>query len=82
MAVDLRSNGGRRIARTLIARADVFLHNTAPDVVERLGLDADTLRAADPRLVVVTISGYGTSGPRRDRKAYDMLIQAESEWSR
>jgi formyl-CoA transferase len=56
----------------------VFLHNTAPGVVERLGLDADTLRAANPRLVVVTISGYGTSGPRRDRKAYDMLVQAES----
>ncbi|MEU7816345.1 CoA transferase [Pseudonocardia sp. NPDC049154] len=78
LAVDLKSNRGRRIARALIARADVFLHNTAPDVVERLGLDADTLRAADPRLVVVTISGHGTSGPRRDRKAYDMLIQAES----
>ena len=78
IAIDLKSDRGLRIARTLIARADVFLHNTAPGVVERLSLDADTLRAADPRLVVVTISGYGTSGPRRDRKAYDMLVQAES----
>lgn len=78
IALDLKSPHGQQIARTLIARADVFLHNTAPGVVERLGLDADTLRAADPRLVVVTISGYGTSGPRRDRKAYDMLVQAES----
>jgi itaconate CoA-transferase len=60
------------------SRADVFLHNTAPGVVERLGLDGPTLRRADPRLVVVNISGYGTSGPRKDRKAYDMLIQAES----
>jgi CoA-transferase family III len=69
---------GLRIARALIARADVFLHNTAPGVVERLGLDAETLRTADPRLVVVNISGYGSSGPLRDRKAYDMLVQAES----
>lgn len=78
LAVDLKSARGHRIARELIARADVFLHNTAPGALERLGLDADTLRAADPRLVVVNISGYGNSGPRQDRKAYDMLIQAES----
>lgn len=78
LALDLKSESGRAVANTLIGRADVFLHNTAPGVVERLGLDAETLRARDPRLVVVNISGYGTSGPRRDRKAYDMLIQAES----
>jgi crotonobetainyl-CoA:carnitine CoA-transferase CaiB-like acyl-CoA transferase len=78
LAVDLKSARGRRTAAELISRADVFLHNTAPGVVERLGLDGDTLRATDPRLVVVNISGYGTGGPLRDRKAYDMLIQAES----
>nr|WP_222132394.1 CaiB/BaiF CoA-transferase family protein [Pseudonocardia sp. C8] len=78
LAVDLKSAPGIRVVRELIGRSDVFLHNTAPGVVERLGLDADTLRAADPRLVVVNISGYGSSGPRRDRKAYDMLVQAES----
>lgn len=78
LAVDLKSEHGIRIVRELIARSDVFLHNTAPGAVDRLGLDADTLRAADPRLVVVNISGYGTSGPRTDRKAYDMLVQAEA----
>lgn len=78
LALDLKSTRGRRIIGELIGRADVFLHNTAPGVVERLGLDAETLRAANPRLVVANISGYGTSGPRKDRKAYDMLIQAES----
>jgi crotonobetainyl-CoA:carnitine CoA-transferase CaiB-like acyl-CoA transferase len=78
LAVDLKSERGIRIVRELIARSDVFLHNTAPGVVDRLGLDADTLRDTDPRLVVVNISGYGTSGPRTDRKAYDMLVQAES----
>ncbi|MBP2364581.1 CaiB/BaiF CoA transferase family protein [Pseudonocardia parietis] len=78
LAVDLKSERGIRVVRELIARSDVFLHNTAPGAVDRLGLDADTLRAADPRLVVVNISGYGTSGPRTDRKAYDMLVQAEA----
>ena len=78
LAIDLKSAHGLSVARSLLARADVFLHNTAPGVVERLGLDAETLRAANPGLVVVNISGYGTAGPLRDRKAYDMLIQAES----
>ena len=78
LAVDLKSDHGRAVVAALIARADVFLHNTGPGVVGRLGLDGPTLRAADPRLVVVNISGYGTAGPRRDRKAYYMLVQAES----
>jgi crotonobetainyl-CoA:carnitine CoA-transferase CaiB-like acyl-CoA transferase len=78
VAVDLKSHDGLDIVRSLIARADVFLQNAAPGAVERLGLDADTLRASHPELVVVNISGYGTHGPMRDRKAYDMLVQAES----
>ena len=76
--IDLKSPDGLRFARALVARADVFLHNTAPGAVERLGLDGETLRATHPRLVVVNISGYGSAGPRKDRKAYDMLVQAES----
>jgi itaconate CoA-transferase len=76
--VDLKSPDGQRLVRALLARADVFLHNTAPGVVERLGLDGETLRAAHPRLIVLNISGYGAAGPRKDRKAYDMLVQAES----
>jgi formyl-CoA transferase len=78
LAVDLKSDHGRQVVAALLARADVFLHNTAPGAVARLGLDGANLRAADPRLVVLNISGYGTAGPRRDRKAYDMLVQAES----
>ncbi|GAA2849408.1 CaiB/BaiF CoA-transferase family protein [Pseudonocardia halophobica] len=76
--VDLRSGTGREVVERLLARADVFLHNTAPGVLDRLGLGVESLAAAHPRLVVVTISGYGGGGPRRDRKAYDMLVQAES----
>jgi crotonobetainyl-CoA:carnitine CoA-transferase CaiB-like acyl-CoA transferase len=78
VALDLKSGPGLAAARSLVAKADVFVQNSAPGAAGRLGLDAETLRAANPRLVVVNISGYGTDGPRRDRKAYDMLIQAES----
>lgn len=78
VALDLKTDDGLAAARRLIASADVFVQNSAPGATERLGLDADTLRAAHPGLVAVNISGYGTAGPRRDRKAYDMLIQAEA----
>ncbi|MFV2198956.1 CaiB/BaiF CoA transferase family protein [Nocardiopsis sp. LOL_012] len=78
LCVDLKSERGRRVAEALIDRADVFLQNSAPGATARLGLDAETLRARNPRLVVVDISGYGTAGPKAARKAYDMLIQAES----
>lgn len=78
VCVDLKTPAGREFAAALIGSADVFIQNAAPGVVDRLGLDAETLRAENPSLIVVNISGYGTSGPRRDRKAYDMLVQAES----
>ncbi len=78
VALDLKSDDGRAVVRSLITGADVFLQNFAPGAAARLGFVAETLRAAHPRLVVVNMSGYGTDGPRRDRKAYDMLIQAET----
>nr|WP_252975872.1 CoA transferase [Janibacter melonis] len=54
------------------------MQNLAPGAAERLGLGGQQLRERDERLVVVNLSGYGSSGPRADRKAYDMLVQAES----
>lgn len=78
VALDLKSEDGRAAARALVAGADVFLQNLAPGAADRLGLGAAALRAERPGLVVVNMSGYGTAGPRRDRKAYDMLIQAET----
>ncbi|MER7559294.1 CaiB/BaiF CoA-transferase family protein [Nocardioides sp. NPDC126508] len=78
VALDLKSPDGAELARELVARADVFLQNAAPGAAERLGLGAEELSARHPRLIVAGISGYGTGGPLRDRKAYDMLIQAES----
>jgi crotonobetainyl-CoA:carnitine CoA-transferase CaiB-like acyl-CoA transferase len=78
VALDLKSTEGVALAQRLVARADVFLQNAAPGAAERLGLGAEELAARHPRLVVAGISGYGTGGALRDRKAYDMLIQAES----
>jgi itaconate CoA-transferase len=75
IAVDLRTAAGRDVLLGLIARADVFVQNLAPGAASRLGL-AD-LRAGRPELVVVDMSGYGP-GPYADRKAYDMLVQAEA----
>ncbi|MGQ0572685.1 MAG: CaiB/BaiF CoA transferase family protein [Pseudonocardia sp.] len=62
----------------LLERVDVFVQNFAPGAAERLGLGADALRARFPRLITCSISGYGPSGPYRDAKAYDLLIQAEA----
>ncbi|MDV8002613.1 CaiB/BaiF CoA-transferase family protein [Rhodococcus sp. IEGM 1408] len=76
--LDLASEHGRRIALDLADRADVVLSNLAPGAMERLGLGAAALRERNDDLVVVTISGYGDGGPYSDRKAYDMLVQAES----
>src|SRR6185312_4258829 len=65
------------VLATLLARADVFVHNLAPGATERMGLATATLRARHPRLIVCCVSGYGTTGPYAAKKAYDMLIQAE-----
>ncbi|MET7772707.1 CaiB/BaiF CoA-transferase family protein [Nocardia sp. NPDC005366] len=78
IALDLKDERGLEVLRQLIARADVFIQNLAPGAAQRLGLGADELRRDHPGLIVVNISGYGTDGPHRDRKAYDMLIQAET----
>lgn len=78
VALDLKDPAGVDVVHRLLAGADVFVQNAAPGVVERLGLGGEDLAAAYPQLVVVNISGYGTAGPFRDRKAYDMLVQAET----
>jgi itaconate CoA-transferase len=78
LTLDVKHPDAPRILDRLLARADVFVQNLAPGAAERLGLGAATLRARDPRLIVCDISGYGASGPSRDRKAYDLLIQAEA----
>lgn len=78
LTLDLKRPEAGDVLRRLLARADVFLHNLAPGAMSRLGFAAQTLRAAHPRLVTCGISGYGTSGPYRDKKAYDLLVQSEA----
>ncbi|OZC62861.1 formyl-CoA transferase [Rhodococcus sp. 06-621-2] len=78
LAVDLKTSQGRAVVLELIGTADVFIQNLAPGAAARLGFGSDELRAARPELVVVNMSGFGNGGPMRDRKSYDMLIQAES----
>jgi itaconate CoA-transferase len=78
LTLDLKRVEAVEVVRRLLARSDVFLHNLAPGAVDRLGLSSSTLRASHPRLVTCAISGYGSSGPYRDRKAYDLLVQSEA----
>jgi crotonobetainyl-CoA:carnitine CoA-transferase CaiB-like acyl-CoA transferase len=78
IVLDLKCDEDRAAFGKLIARADIFIHNLAPGSVERLGWGFDALKVVHPRLIWCSISGYGPDGPYRDKKAYDLLIQAES----
>ena len=78
LTLDLKDPAGLAALRKLIATADVFVQNLAPGAAARMGLDAATLHADHPGLILCNISGYGPDGPHRDRKAYDLLIQAEA----
>ena len=78
LTLDLKQAEGLAIAERLIAGADVVVQNFAPGAFERLGLGVDALRRRHPRLVVASLTGYGEEGPYRDRKAYDLLLQAEA----
>ncbi|MDQ7907437.1 CaiB/BaiF CoA-transferase family protein [Phytohabitans sp. ZYX-F-186] len=76
--LDLKDARDRALLDRLIDAADVFVQNLLPGAVDRLGLDAGTLRARRPQLIHCSISGYGPDGPYRGRKAYDLLIQCET----
>ena len=78
LALDLTKPEDSELLASLIAGADVVLHNVSPEAARRRGLDAPTLRAARPDLIVCAISGYGEGGPRSEDKAYDLAIQAEA----
>ncbi|MBA2691456.1 MAG: CoA transferase [Rubrobacter sp.] len=78
LALDLKEEESREILGRLIESSDVFVQNLAPGAAERLGFGASELRQKYPRLVTCGVSGYGDSGPYRDRKAYDLLVQCEA----
>lgn len=78
LALDLKHAKAGEIMDKLLAQADVLVQNLAPGAAARMGLSFEALHAKYPRLIVCDISGYGDSGPYRDKKAYDLLIQSES----
>jgi itaconate CoA-transferase len=78
LTLDLKQDGAKEVLSRLIEGADVFVQNLAPGATGRLGFGAETLRERDPRLIVCDVSGYGSSGPYRDKKAYDLLVQCEA----
>ena len=78
IALDLKAPDGAAVLRELVAGADVFLQNYRPGVAARLGVDYESLRAINPAIVYVSISGYGEDGPYRDRPGQDLLLQAMS----
>src|SRR5215208_6352763 len=78
LTLDLKHARGQEIAARLVAGADVVVQNFAPGALDRLGLGVDQVRAAHPRLIACSLTGYGEDGPYRDRKAYDLLLQGET----
>ena len=76
IAIDMKTVRGRELVRALAERADVLVENYRPGVLERLGLGYDVLSAANPGLVMVRISGYGQTGPYRERPGYGAICEA------
>ena len=76
VAVDLKEPAGAELVRELAAVSDVFVENFTPGLIGRFGLDYETLREINPRLVYCSISAYGQDGPYRDRPGYDMVLSA------
>jgi itaconate CoA-transferase len=78
ITANIKNEDDRALLQRIISKADVFVQNLAPGAAERAGLGSEQLRQNNPRLISVDISGYGESGPYRDMKAYDLLVQSES----
>jgi crotonobetainyl-CoA:carnitine CoA-transferase CaiB-like acyl-CoA transferase len=78
IALDLKAGAAREVAWRLVARSDVVIQNLRPGVMARFGLGPAEVRARHPRIVYLSISGFGSSGPSRDRPGYDIAAQAES----
>jgi itaconate CoA-transferase len=78
LSLDLKKPQGREVLHDLLDLCDVFVHNMSPQAARRAGVDTASLRSRHERLIPCAISGYGESGPRRDAKAYDLLVQGET----
>ncbi|MGA0840835.1 MAG: CaiB/BaiF CoA transferase family protein [Pseudomonadales bacterium] len=77
ISIDLRAPGARALVLDLARQADILIENYRPDVMPRLGLGWDVLHAANPRLIMLSISGFGRGGPESERPAYAPVIHAE-----
>lgn len=77
ICVDLRAPGARELVLELASRADILVENFRPDVMPRLGLGYEVLKAANPRLIMLSISGFGQGGPESRRPAYAPIVHAE-----
>ena len=78
ICLDIKNPGDASLLRRMLNEADVFIQNLAPGAAARAGFDSVDLRAANSKLITVDITGYGESGPYRNMKAYDLLVQCES----
>ena len=78
VTLNLKDPRGADLLRRLVCDADVLVENFRPGVMDRLGLGAEALRAENPRLIYAAISGFGQSGPWKDRPAYDQIVQGVS----
>lgn len=78
LALDLKDKKDLEALKKIVAKADVLVQNLAPGATERMGLGFEQLKQQHPKLIVCDISGYGSTGPYKDKKAYDLLIQSES----
>jgi itaconate CoA-transferase len=78
LELDIKNDADLALLHNILSRADVFIQNLAPGAVEKIGLGSKTLLEKYPQLVICEISGYGNSGPYKEMKAYDLLVQAES----
>jgi itaconate CoA-transferase len=77
VTLDLKRPEAALILERLLERADVFVQNLAPGATDRLGLGSEALRARYPRLIVCNVSGFGSTGPYAEKKAYDLIVQSE-----
>ncbi|WP_431857659.1 CaiB/BaiF CoA transferase family protein [Azospirillum sp.] len=75
LSLNLKTPEGKAVLRRLVSTADVVVENYRPDVKHRLGMDYETLRAINPRIILASISGFGQSGPYRDRGGFDQIAQ-------
>ncbi|MFB4212643.1 CaiB/BaiF CoA transferase family protein [Shouchella sp. JSM 1781072] len=78
LAIDLKEEESKALLLDILKDADVFIQNLAPGAIDRLGLGTEVVRERNPKLITVSISGYGENGSYRDKKAYDLLIQCEA----